>query len=202
MCTKLAFTTFLNMLSGSTFSPGIPMSNNSSNHLKNEFRQFLILLLVATSSLFLTSCGDENDTIKIPESATEQKALTLSAPAGLVEPNLINTSGEIPFDQSKLDATSLQLIASGKDIDELSVTITNQYWIMPDKGVTSNNVIANINEFNKLKVLAWREVIGLLIEIDVDDADSVSQLNSFKKKYPNYSVFNNRNIGKNYKRHF
>lgn len=158
------------------------MSHHQYKRLRSSLTPFIRFALVIACLGLLASCGGGS---------------TSTFSGGTTE---INTSGDIPFSVNNLDISSREAIQSGKTLDDVSATILNQFWIMPPKSDDKDNTLKIISSHAKLKVIAYREVMGYLIEIVENDSDAKSQLEKLKTELPMHSIFNNEYVGKKYDR--
>jgi hypothetical protein len=157
----------------------------NNNKSESSLRSFTTLAIVIASSLVLASCGGRDSTVNTTTDSLSADAPTASAQAvarGTVPTGwtgrvpIINTSGQIPFDKTKITNWK-----SGAVVENLVGFIENQYWVTSDT-LDKYNLLSEIKKYSLLAPIAQRDAMGgYLIEIDTNNKNAVLQLNKLKE---------------------
>jgi|GEM_PF-5034533 len=81
---------------------------------------------------------------------------------------------EIPFDKSKVDGYDTTV-----DINHIVTPIKNQVWIASKK-LSQNELETLVLNKYKFKIIAYKKVYGLLVEIDEEDKEQLSILEEIR----------------------
>lgn len=152
------------------------MSHHEAQKIKRKLAPFMSLLLAVACMGLLASCGGGG-----ADSYTSAANLPIA-----------NTQETIPFDQTKLNSSSL-----GKSLDDVDGYITNQYWVR-SYSLSQQELLDKIKQLPNIKLLAKHpSVDGILIESN--NEEDINQLRSTSGVDEiSHRDFTGKNVNKKY----